>query len=113
MATLGDPVSYDRVEIRTASLKAFPGFSIPDESSTTNPARFTFHNISMTNNPSPVKCSDPSTEEESTAVIIVEGERCHVKLKHMRPVHCYLSCFKGRTKRFITFKLYSYICDCI
>ena len=87
MATLGDPVSYDRIEIRTATLKVFPGFSIPDESATTNPARFTFHDISLPNNPSPVKCSDPSTEEESTAVIIVEGEQCHVKLKNLRFVH--------------------------
>ena len=66
--------NYVRLETNTVSLKHFLGFSSPDESSTANPASFTFHNISLENNPSPVECSDSSSQEVSRATIIVEGE---------------------------------------
>ena len=93
MAESGDPKQYSRaIFVGTAVLNQLPGFSIPDESSTTNPASFTFHNISSENNPSPVQCYDlGNAKENSTAMIIVEGEvsiQCHINLKqHMELVH--------------------------
>ena len=63
-----------RIRTDTVSLKEFRGFSSEDA----NPASFTFHNISLENNPSPVECSDPSVQDESNArailMIVVEGE---------------------------------------
>ena len=67
-----------RIRTDTVSLKEFHGFILPDESEVTNPASFTFHNISLENNPSPVECNDPSVQDESKArailMIVVEGE---------------------------------------
>ena len=67
-----------RIRIDTVGLKEFRGFSSPDESEDANPASFTFHNISLENNPSPVECNDPSIQDESKAhailMIVVEGE---------------------------------------
>ena len=67
-----------RIRTDTVSLKEFRGFSSPDESEDANPASFTFHNISLENNPSPVECNDPSVQDESKArailMIVVEGE---------------------------------------
>ena len=83
MAESDDRKQYSRIDVGTTGLNRLPGFSIPDESSTTNPASFTFHNISLENNPSPVQCSDPTICKNSTAMIIVEGEvsiQCHIKL---------------------------------
>ena len=74
MAESDDCKQYSRIDVATTGLNRLPGFSIPDESSTTNPASFTFHNISTENNPSPVQCCDLTIQENSTAIIIVEGE---------------------------------------
>ena len=63
-----------RIRTDTVSLKEFRGFSSPDESEDANPASFTFHNISLENNPSPVECSDPSIKARAILMIIVEGE---------------------------------------
>ena len=67
-----------RIRTDTVSLKEFRWFSSPDESEDANPASFTFHDISLENNPSPVECIDPSVQDESKAhtilIIIVEGE---------------------------------------
>ena len=67
-----------RIRTDTVSLKEFRGFSSPDGSEDANPASFTFHNISLENNPSPVECNDPSVQDESKAramlMIVVEGE---------------------------------------
>ena len=67
-----------RIRTDTVSLKGFSGFSSPDKSEDANPASFTFHDISLENNPSPVECSDPSVQDESKArailMIVVEGE---------------------------------------
>ena len=83
VALSGDPKQYIRINVGTTGLSLFSGFSVPDESSTTNPAICTFHNISSESNPSPVQCSDITIQENSTAIIIVEGEvsiQCHIKL---------------------------------
>ena len=85
VAESGDPKQYSRIDVGTTALHRLPGFSIPDESSTTNPASFTFHNISLENNPSPVQCNDLAIQENSTAMIIVEGEvsiQCHINLNN-------------------------------
>ena len=67
-----------RFRTDTVGLKKFRGFSSPDESEDANPASFTFHNISLENNPSPVECIDLSIEDESKErailMIVVEGE---------------------------------------
>ena len=74
VAESDDHKQYSRIDVGTTGLIRLPGFSIPDESSTANPASFTFHNISLENNPSPVQCCDPTIRENSTAMVIVEGE---------------------------------------
>ena len=67
-----------RLRTDTVGLKGFRGFSSQDESADANPASFTFHNISLENNPSPVECSDLSIQDDSKArailMIVVEGE---------------------------------------
>ena len=67
-----------RIRTDTASLKWFSGFSSRDKSEDANPASFTFHDISLENNPSPVECIDTSIQDDSKAstilAIIVEGE---------------------------------------
>ena len=63
----------NRVTTNTVSLKGFPEFSSPDKSGDANPASFTFHYISLENNPSPVECEDRSSHDISRATIIVEG----------------------------------------
>ena len=69
--------SMTRIRSNTEGLKSHPGFSVSDES-TVNTASFTFHNISLESNPSPVECRDLNITDVSKgrAVlrIIVEGE---------------------------------------
>ena len=72
MINLTTPVQ-NRVTTNTVSLKVFPQFSSPDKSGDANPASFTFHYISLENNPSPVECEDRSSHDISRATIIVEG----------------------------------------
>ena len=70
-------MKYTRITSSTIGLKDRPGFSVSDES-TVNTASFTFQNISLESNPSPVKCHDLSITDESkdraVLMIIVEGE---------------------------------------
>ena len=73
MVNLTTPVQ-NRVTTNAVSLKGFPEFSSPDKSGDANPSSFTFHYISLENNPSPVECEDRSSREVSRATIIVEGE---------------------------------------
>lgn len=83
-----------RVEISAGrSVVQFPGFSVPDESPTANPTSFTFHNISLVNNPSPVGCRDPIVAEESSSIIIVEGEVSLRMLYQSGPAGCINMCY--------------------
>ena len=113
MAESDDRKQYSRIDVGTVSLNRLPGFSIPDESSTTNPASFTFHNISSINNPSPVQCSDLTIQENSTAVIIVEGEasiQCHIKLNLFTQKLFYR---QNQAVYHIQSDFYSYACTCV
>ena len=68
---------YTRITSSTIGLKDRPVFSVSDES-TVNTASFTFQNISLESNPSPVECRDLSitdgSKDRAVLMIIVEGE---------------------------------------
>ena len=87
VAKSSDPKQYARIDVGTTGLDRIPGFSIPDKSSTTNPASFTFHNISSENNPSPVQCCDQTIRENSTAMVIAEGEVSIQGHKRLKTIH--------------------------
>ena len=113
VAESDDRKQYARIDVGTTGLNRLPGFSIPDESSTTNPASFTFHNISSENNPSPVQCSDLTIQENSTAMIIVEGEvsiHCHIKLNLFTQKLFYS---QNQAVYHIHSSFYSYACDSV
>ena len=96
-----------------------PGFSIPDESATTNPASFTFHNISLENNPSPAQCCDQTIRENSTAMVIAEGEVSIQGHKRLKTIHgtyqLLLKLFyrQNQVVYHIHSSFYSYACDCV
>ena len=70
-------MEYFRILSNTAGLNDRPGFSVSNES-TVNPASFTWHHISLANNPSSVECRDLSIQDGSknhaVVMILVEGE---------------------------------------
>ena len=69
-----------RITSSIVGLRDRPGFSVSDES-TGYTASFTFQNISLECNPSPVKCRDLSitdgSKDRAVLMIIVEGLDSH------------------------------------